>query len=358
VLDAVLDGVVVLDEEGRVEFVNVEACRILGTSNEAAAGKSLSRIIPPDHPLSNAVQSVLESGRACVESELRITRERDGDLLLEVAASPLFEGDRRRSGAVLALRDRTIQHSLQQKASERERLSAFGRIAAGIAHEVKNPLGGIRGAAEILASRAADTKTRDTAELIVREVARIASLVDEMMVFTRGEDVRFAPTNIHRVLDDVLEIVSMDSLGKGVEFVRHFDPSIPEIIADADRLVQVFLNLVRNALQALDGSGTLTIHSRVSPGQRLTLENGASVPMLLVVVEDDGPGMEPEILEQLSTPLFTTRNEGTGLGLAVARHWISRHEGTLNIDSAPGAGTRASVALPLRRPDGDERRPE
>jgi len=335
----------------------VSSCRILETSSEVAVGKPLSRITPPDHPLTKTAQSVLNSGRACVESELRIARRRDGDVLLEVAASPLFEADRRRSGAVLALRDRTIQHSLQQKTSERERLSAFGRIAAGIAHEVKNPLGGIRGAAEILASRAADTKTRDTAELIVREVARIASLVDEMMVFTRGEDIHFAPMNIHRVLDDVLEIVSMDSLGNGVKFVRHFDPSIPEIVADADRLVQVFLNLVRNALQALGGRGTLTIHSRVSPGHRLTLENGTSVPTLAVVVEDDGPGMASDILEQLSTPLFTTRHDGTGLGLAVARHWITRHDGTLNIDSTPGAGTRASVALPLRRQQSDAQIP-
>jgi two-component system nitrogen regulation sensor histidine kinase GlnL len=194
-----------------------------------------------------------------------------------------------------------------------------------------------------------DAKTRDAAELIVREAGRIASLVDDLMVFTQGESVRFAETNIHRVLDDVVDLVTMESADSEVSIERRFDPSIPPLAADADRLIQVFLNLARNALQALAGAGHLVIETRMTLQHRLTLQSGRSVPTLLISVEDDGPGISPEMLEKVATPLFTTRIGGTGLGLAVAQHWVSRHDGTLRIESVLGEGTRVRVALPLRR---------
>jgi two-component system nitrogen regulation sensor histidine kinase GlnL len=233
--------------------------------------------------------------------------------------------------------------------SERERLSEFGEIAAGIAHEVKNPLGGIRGAAELLAHRAAEERTREAAELIVREVDRIVSLVDDMMVFTQGKSLRLAQVNIHRVLDDVIDLLSLDPIAAGVSIERSFDPSIPDLYADADRLVQVFLNLMRNALQALEGRGTLRISTRMALDHRLTGEHGEALPTVSISVEDDGPGIAPELLERVATPLFTTRQAGTGLGLAVARHWVALHDGALRIESAPGRGTQVRVNLPVHR---------
>jgi two-component system nitrogen regulation sensor histidine kinase GlnL len=352
VLDAVLDGIAVLDAEGRVTLLNAEACRVLETSAEAAVGARLEQIAAENPGLAALAQAVLTSGRACIESEQPVRRRRAGVALVDVAASPLLDNDGRCSGVVLVLRDRTIQRNLQRQRGEQERLVAFGDMAAGIAHEVKNPLGGIRGAAEIVAARARDAKLRDAAELIVREVSRIATLVDELMVFTRGEDVNFAAVNIHKVLDDVLALLAMDPLASGVHLERRFDPSLPELLADPDRLVQVFLNLARNALQALQGSGMLTISTRTALDHRLALESGESVPALLVSVEDDGPGMPREVLERLATPFFTTRSDGAGLGLAVAHHWVARHGGTLRVESQPGAGTRAIVALPLRRAEG------
>jgi two-component system nitrogen regulation sensor histidine kinase GlnL len=249
----------------------------------------------------------------------------------------------------VVLRDSTLRQSLQDFVAQRDALAAFGRIAAGVAHEVKNPLGGIRGAAEILASRASDAKTLDAAELIVREVDRIAALVDDLMVFTHGE-LRVGPMNVHRVLDDVLALGSHDPLAKGVAIERAYDPSIPETLADADRLTQVLLNLVRNALQAMEGrEGRLTVATRMTLEHRLRAPTGEQVPTLAIEVRDTGPGIPPEVLEQLATPFFTTRPGGTGLGLAVARHWVARHGGTLQVESEPGAGTCARVVLPLRR---------
>ncbi|MFI5217795.1 MAG: nitrogen regulation protein NR(II), partial [Candidatus Limnocylindria bacterium] len=197
--------------------------------------------------------------------------------------------------------------------------------------------------------RASDAKTLDAAELIVREVDRIATLVDDLMVFSRGEDLRLAPVNIHFVLDGVLDLLAMDPLGSRVRVERRFDPSIPELMADSDRLTQVFLNLARNALQAMEKGGELRITTRMSLDHHLFQAGGEHVPTLLVEVKDDGAGIPPALLERLATPFFTTRPGGTGLGLAVSRHWIARHGGTLRLESAPGEGTSVRVALPLRR---------
>jgi two-component system, NtrC family, nitrogen regulation sensor histidine kinase GlnL len=354
VLEAVLDGVVVVDGEARIELLNGEACRMLETSAEAASGEDLGELVG-DPVFAALIRSVLATGRPVVQYDRVVPRRFSPAVIVDVAASPLWDERRRPSGVVLALRDRTIHHALAERVAERERLSAYGTIAAGIAHEVKNPLGGIRGAAEILASRTVEEKSQQAAALIVREVDRIRSLVDDLMVFHDRDSLRLAPVNIHRVLDDVLELLSMDPVAAGVKLDRSFDPSIPDLRADADRLTQVFLNLGRNALQALEGEGTLLVETRMALDQRLPSAHGAGVPTVVVTVADDGPGIEREVFEQLSTPFFTTRLGGTGLGLAVSRHWVSRHGGVLRLESELGVGTRARVSLPVPGPHVEER---
>jgi nitrogen-specific signal transduction histidine kinase len=134
-----------------------------------------------------------------------------------------------------------------------------------------------------------------------------------------------------------------------VDVKRLYDPSIPEVWIDRDRITQVFLNLARNALQAMeDEPGTLAITTRTQLDRRLTTADGRQLPVLLVEIADTGPGIEEDLLEKLATPFFTTRPGGTGLGLALSRHWVTVHGGTLHIESTPGAGTRVRVELPLR----------
>ncbi len=351
VLDAVLDGVVVLDRDGRIERVNAEACRILESSTEALTGQPVERLLGAEHAVARLARAALAGGRSALESDQPVQRRFDDALVVDVAVSPVFADDTiRLEGAVIVLRDRTIQQSLQRLVDERERLAAFGRIAAGIAHEVKNPLGGIRGAAELLGLRAHDAKARETAGLIVRETDRISVLLDDLMIFARGEKLEFAAVNLHRLLDDVLGLLAHDPLGRTANVVRAYDPSLPELMADADRLVQVFLNLARNALQAMEAAGgTLTIRTRVSLDRRLAGDDGRPVASVVIEFVDTGPGMPASVLDEVATPFFTTRAGGSGLGLALSRHWVSRHGGTLRIDSAPGRGTTVRVALPLRR---------
>jgi two-component system nitrogen regulation sensor histidine kinase GlnL len=350
VLDAVLAGIVVLDAEGRVELLNSSACRILETSAEAARNRPVETLFGSDHSVPKMVREVVKTGGSANESELRIERRGGDDLVVDVAASPLFDEAGPPSGAVLALRDRTLQKTLEKRIADRESIAAFGDIAAGIAHEVKNPLGGIRGAAEILAARAEEPRSKEIAEIIVREVERIAALVDDLMVFTPGDAMRFEPQNIHRLLDEVLELISLDPISEGVEIQRRYDPSIPELRADGDRLAQVFLNLVRNALQAMaPRGGRLVVRTRMPLDHHLSEEGGARIPALVVEITDTGPGIPADVLHKLATPFFTTRPDGTGLGLAVSRNWVSRHGGSMRIESSVGEGTTVEVVLPLRR---------
>ena len=345
VLDAVLEGILVIDGEGCVEQMNAEACRILLSSAEAAAGQPITRIVGPDHSIAALARQVAEQGRSAIEDDVRVERRFAGDLRVDVAVSPLPDEGGRSGAVVVTLRDRTVRDSLHELVEQRHQLTSYGHIAAGIAHEVKNPLGGIRGAAELLALRAADERAKETAGLIVREVDRITALVDELMVFAQGDRIVSEPVNLHRVLDAVLELTSLDPLSRGVDHERVYDPSIPELPSDEKRLTQVFLNLVRNALQAMEeAGGTLTVRTRMSLDSRI----GGS-PTVMVEIADTGPGIPAKLLDRLATPFFTTRSEGTGLGLAVSQHWVTRLGGALRISSDPGRGTQVSVSLPLRR---------
>jgi two-component system nitrogen regulation sensor histidine kinase GlnL len=348
VLDALLDGVVVVDDEGSVRQLNAEACRILGTSSEAVSGRPVERV-PGGEAFAKGVRAVLAGGGSVVANELPLPRRFESALVVDVAISPVTDEEGRLQGGVVLLRDRTIGTVLRDAESERAQSAALGRMAAGIAHEVKNPLAGIRGAAELLGRRAGGERDRETAALIVREVDRIAALLDDFMIFARGDVLRLAPVNLHRVLDDVLDVLATDPLGARAQLVRVFDPSLPEVLADGDRLVQVFLNLARNALQAMEERpGTLTITTRLRHDHRIELD-GERLPSVAVEVSDTGPGIPEAVRAQVMTPFFTTKSTGTGLGLPLARHFVSLHGGSLQIESREGQGTTVRVSLPLRR---------
>jgi two-component system nitrogen regulation sensor histidine kinase GlnL len=349
VLDAVLDGIVVVDAEGRVEQMNIEACRILGVSSDASRARPLATLAGGP-VLSRLADAALRRGISATDNEIQVERPFQPPAVLDVAAAPLLDELGRIDGAVVLLRDRTLGNALRDLWTERERLADLGRIAAGIAHEVKNPLGGIRGAAELIAARSETAKTRETAELIVREVDRISSLVEDLMTFCRSDRLRPSPVNLHRVLDDVLDLLAMDPLGTRAKLERRYDPSIPEILADPDRLAQVFLNLGRNALEALASEGgTLAITTRMSLDHQLDPLGGERVPGVVIEFEDTGRGIPPELLDRVTIPFFTTKVKGSGLGLALAQHFVGLHGGRLQLQAGAERGTRARVTLPLRK---------
>ncbi len=356
ILEALPDGLLIVDAHGKIDWANGEACRILGCSADVLAGAEVERLLGPQHAISRLTRVTLESRRPAVQDEVGVETLDQPTLSVDVSVAPLDDAEARPPGAVVVLRDRTIRDSLRELVDERDRLDTYGQIAAGIAHEVKNPLGGIRGAAELLQLWSSEDRAKESASLIVREVDRISNLVEELMVFARGDELNESEVNLHFVLDGVLDLLVHDPLANQLEIERFYDPSIPEFLADPDRLTQVFLNLCRNAAQAMEESGgTLTITTRMSLDRRIAVESGLRVPAIVIAISDTGPGIPGDVLEKLDTPFFTTKSRGTGLGLAVSRHWVARHSGTLRIASQPGQGTTVRVALPLRRRRRDAR---
>ncbi len=361
ILDAVLDGLIVLDANGRIETINAEACRMLEVSAEAGPGRQLEELLGERHPVQEWMRNEIRAGQPIVIAGLKLKTRFRESMDVEVAVSPIQGKDGGADGTVIVLRDRTIGNTLRNEVSEREQLKNYGLIAAGIAHEVKNPLGGIRGTAELLQLWARDDRARGAAELIVREVDRISSLVEELMVFAKGEELDVASFNLHRLLDHVLSLVEAEPQAQNIAFDRVYDPSIPDLLGDENRLTQVFLNLARNGVQAMgEEGGQLRITTGMTLHHRVIGADGRPVPTVEICVEDTGPGIPSEILDRLATPFFTTKAKGTGLGLAVSRHWVNRHGGRLAIEGeanpddrgeADRPGARVSIYLPLRAID-------
>ena len=342
-------GIVTVDPRGRVLLQNSEASRILGVSAAATLGNTLGELLGAQHPAARLVSQVLEDGADLSENACSVPQRIGGDpLSVDLAARPL---DEKSEGAVLTLHDRTIGRELEALVDQQQRAELYAQLAAGIAHEIRNPLGGIRGSAELLESKLGDPALEKYPKLIREETDRIKRLLDDLAELTRGEDLRVSRCNIHEILDKLLALQSRSPAWAGLRVRREYDPSIPELELDPDRITQVFLNLVRNAAQAMEGEGQLTVTTRVDTIYQLvpTAGGGAPVRMVRVEVEDPGPGIPEELLPHVFTPFFTRRAGGTGLGLAIAQQWVVRHGGHIRIGAGHAGGTRVRVLLPIKR---------
>lgn len=341
-------GIVTVDGSGRVELQNSEASRILGVSAAATAGKGLVDVLGAEHPAATLLREVLESGRDLSQNGAQL-RQRIGDdaLVVDLAATPLGEEG---EGAVLTLHDRTIGRELEAMVDQHMRAELYAQLASGIAHEIRNPLGGIRGTAELLEAKLGDPRLKKYPKLIREETDRIRRLLDEFAELTRGGDLRPRRVNIHAVLDGMLALQTRSGAWSEIELRREYDPSIPELELDPDRITQVFLNLCRNAVQAMDGRGQLTLRTRVETIFQLgpSSADGQRVRMVRIDVEDTGPGIAEEHLPHVFTPFFTRSEGGTGLGLPIAQQWVVRHGGRLQVARGEASGTRVRVLLPLR----------
>ena len=232
----------------------------------------------------------------------------------------------------------TLQASLEAQLHHSERLASLGRMIAGVAHEIRNPLGIVRSTAELLGSRV-EPKQKALAEVIVEESTRLGRIVTEFLDFARPQTPELKPLQVEEVLERNLQALGPEAQRAGVGVVRRFAPRPLPCLGDPDLLYRAFLNIFNNALQAMEeqGGGTLT----VSTGQ--TEFQGR--PWLVVAVEDTGPGFEPEAIGRLFDPFFTTKEQGTGLGLSIVGSIVASHQGRLEVGAAPGGGARVELWL-------------
>jgi two-component system nitrogen regulation sensor histidine kinase GlnL len=348
VLASVSEALVVFGPGGHILALNPAAEVLLEVSEGQLRGVHVDGLFPPD--AANAwvppiLATALTEGTVQHRPEAWLTR-RSKRLLVSATCGPMHDRDGAVRGVVLVLRDLTLERTLEETTHRAERLSAFGSVVLGLAHEIRNPLSGIKGAARLLEQELVDPSQRHCTEIIVREVDRLEGLVAQLNALREPRPLRRTPVNIHRVLQDVLNLQQRSAEWGAVVLRTNFDPSLPPVLGDADQLTQVFLNLVRNAVEAMAGRGELHIGSRVETGLQVRLSEG-TLMLASIIVGDTGPGIPPDQEPLLFAPFFSTKARGSGLGLPVCHRIVTEHAGTIRYEPRQGGGALFRVTLPL-----------
>jgi len=343
VFDTLAGGVVLIDAHDRIELVNASAERLLHTTRTQLDGRGLSNVLRNADTLKALCQRVKGDRVALALRNFQVhpVGNTMPTVHVDVVASP-YGKDR----VLLEIQDTEMKLQIDKENRLIEQRGIGRTMARQLAHEIKNPLGGLRGAAQLLAKKLDQPGLTDYTDVIIRESDRLVNLVNTMLGPTGPTQHRF--TNIHRVLQHVKRLLVAES-SSDVRIVEDYDPSLPLVSIDADRVIQALLNVARNALQAIDGNGTVTLRTRAISGFTIAEQRHALV--LRIDISDTGPGIDDALRDQLFFPLVTSRPDGTGLGLAVAQELVSQHGGLIDITGS--APTTFSLYLPYLRRDAE-----
>jgi len=350
ILTGIVDGVVVTDGSNTVLIWNRAAEEISGIAADDAIGRNIRAVLVDNPAVVDLVEKTLASGRSYSDYEAELAVKHGSRLPVALVTSVLMDSAGAAVGVILTVRDQTGVRDLKERMRRSDRLATLGMIAAGIAHEVKNPLVGIRGAAQLMMSELrsnAGTGLTEYLDVILKEADRLNNVLEGILDFTRLKPREMKHCNIHSILDRVLLLNEEHARQSGVVLSRLYDPSLPDVIGNQDQLIQVFLNIIKNAVEAMPGGGKLTVMSRMSDLFTSVQADGKKYRLMVVKVSDTGPGIIPEHLTDIFTPFFTTKNQGVGLGLALSYQIVQEHLGTIRVESQQHEGTTFSVYLPL-----------
>jgi two-component system nitrogen regulation sensor histidine kinase GlnL len=339
------DGVVTVDQNGKIVFFNEAAEVLTETSAAQALLGHLDRIFQHEPWLLELVKKSRPPRQESARGEGDLVTRRGQKLPVSVTVSPLPDRHGNFIGTIVLVRDIKRRRELEEDLKRADRLATMGTLAAGLAHEIRNPLGGIKGAAQLL-RRALEPKSslREYTDIMIREVDRVNKLIEQLLDLSRPLQLTLAPVNIHEILNDVL-LLESQAAGESVTIKKIFDPSLPPIRGDRAQLTQVFLNLLKNAFQAMDGRGCLTVITRLETDYHVRDQGTRRNRFIWVEISDEGKGIKEEDLAHIFSPFFSTKNSGTGLGLAICYNIIKEHGGTIRVESIEGKGTTFKVSL-------------
>lgn len=336
VLDALPHPVIMVSADGRVANANAAAESFFEASLPLLRRHRLGDLVPFGSPLLALIDQVRARGAAVNEYKVDLGTPRNpGERLVDLHVAPLPE---RPDHVVVMLQERTIADKMDRQLTHRGAARSVTALAAMLAHEIKNPLSGIRGAAQLLEQSVPDDD-RTLTRLICDEADRIVKLVDRMEVFTDERPIEREAVNIHIVLEHVKRL-SQSGVGRHIKFLEDYDPSLPPVLGNRDQLIQVFLNLVKNAAEAIGENATdgeIGLSTAFRPGVRLSRPGSkarVSLP-LEFCVKDNGPGVPEDLLPHLFDPFVTTKSTGSGLGLALVSKIVGDHGGIIECESQP-----------------------
>ena len=267
---------------------------------------------------------------------------------VSITASPIFPASAPQQGAVIVLHDLTRVRSLESAVRNADRLAMIETMAAGLAHEIKNPLGGIKGSAQLLQMELdGNAELQEYTQLIVRETTRVNRIIEDLLNLSRPRKAQLESVNISQLLNEIVTLQKNTVSDRGVVFEWQLDPSIPDIPGDRDRLMSLFLNLIKNSCEATIENSKITIKTRIDTEYHLRLPDTSPTPMVQISISDQGPGISPLELEKIFTPFYTTKEGGNGLGLPICQKIVTNHGGLLEFIEQPEGGTKVKVSLPL-----------
>jgi PAS domain S-box-containing protein len=353
-------GIVCVDPDGRVIMVNAPAREILGLEHGASVGLPIEGAFA-DHPrLVQVLREAFAMTSLPNRAELELGQGPGSSRSIGFTLSVIRDSDGAAKGIAVFFKDLTqIEHKEEQERLK-DRLAALGQMAANMAHEIRNPLASIEVTCTLLKRRMeSDASARELLDKIVTEVRRLDKSVHTSLDFVRPITLTASPEDLSALLEDAIQVCEGRRGGPGITILRRFDPTLPRILMDAGLMRQVFVNLILNAMEAVEGRGTVAVATTVVaapsgmsvpyvPGQAAELDSWKSFERCAVVtISDTGPGIRPEHRDRLFHPFFTTKPSGSGVGLSLAKKIVGSHRGVIDVDNHPGAGAVFTVRLPV-----------
>jgi two-component system, NtrC family, nitrogen regulation sensor histidine kinase GlnL len=340
-LEFLSTAVLLFNDQLRLRYMNPAGEVMLAQSTRHARGKSIHELIANADLVTQHLTGTLETRQVVMQRGCRLELPNgQAPVIVNCTHTPInIDGEF--TGIMLELRKVDHLMRIEQDEQLKVQQEATQALLRGLAHEIKNPLGGLRGAAQLLEREVEDVELKEYTQIIIREADRLQNLIDRMLWPKNVPSMQ--DVNIHHILERVSDLVLVE-VNRGLKITRDYDPSLPEFQADPDLLLQAVLNIVRNAVQALGGAGEIILRTRVR--RQFYIGNRKHRLVACVQVIDNGPGIDEELREKIFYPMITTRSDGTGLGLSIAQSLISRHQGLIECSSKPGK-TVFSILLPL-----------
>jgi len=352
VLVGLPDAVIAVDTSLRIVFWNSAAEVLTERSARRAEGRYLKEVFPPDASVVRRLGETISTGESRSEAEGFVDRGENRRVAVSLVTAALFARDGRVEGAVAVLRDLSRIRQLEAEVRRGETLAAAGRMAVGLAHEVRNPLGAIRGAVQLLRRElGSDARLAEYTDVLLTEVDRVNRIIEMLLDLARPVQLRPVPLNLHQLLERIATLHEETCREQKIALVRSYDPSLPPITGDEDRLLQVFHNLVRNAIDAMPSGGRLTLTTRVSLNPLFgKMDLGAGQrSMVEAKVADEGAGIPAAVRARIFDPFFTTKAKGLGLGLAICHRILEEHRGAIQVESVEERGTVVTCFLPIAK---------
>ena len=346
---SILEGVLLVSPAMIIQESNLAAEDMFHRSRESFLNRSLEELFPRQPQLIDKVRKVLVTGACYHDVEAEGMRNVPSSRFpANLTLSPYMESDDSIQGVVILIKNMTLIRELEERQRPSDHLNNMGKLAMGMAHEIRNPLGGIRGSAQLLRQEIKNKSHQEYLDIVVSEVDRINRMVKRMMDLTKPLDLKMKSTNIHKVLEEILLLEKDTLTRKKGRFEQIYDPSLPPIQADEDQLKQVFLNLIKNAIEASRKGGRIQIITRISSGYSVKTSSSAVAKQNIVVeIIDSGVGMDKETQKKLFTPFHTTKTKGSGLGLPISLKIVKDHNGLIKVTSEKSLGTTVQVFLPI-----------